>query len=69
MLKEQILALEAREAAVLERIDDAEDTLKALKNELTITKRAKKSLEKYEEQFNEQNDPEPAPEQLVVSYQ
>lgn len=69
MLQEQINALSAREISVNEKLAKFEDTLKSLRNELAITKKAKKSLERLEEQLNGDSDPESRPQQLAISHE
>ena len=53
MLREQIEKLDKQIEDTNGRIEELEEILKATKNELNVIKKAKKSLERYEEQLNE----------------
>lgn len=56
MLKEQITALELKQEEAVTKIDNLEAELKKAKNDLTLIKRARQSLERLEEQLNGQID-------------
>ena len=54
MLSEQIKVLQEKEDTLVLEIAEYEEMIKKAKNELTLIKRAKQSLEKLEEQLNGQ---------------
>lgn len=58
MFNEQINTLKNNEIHIKKEITELENKIKDKKNELTITKKAIKSLERYKEQLNVQSYPQ-----------
>ena len=58
MLSEQIRALETKEATLQEQIAEHEEEIKSVRAELNVVKKARKSLERYEEQLHGPTEPE-----------
>ncbi len=52
MLQQQITDLKEKEESLEEEINKKEEEMKAIKLELHVIRRARKSMEKYEEQLN-----------------
>ena len=66
MLQEQIKGLKEKEEGIISQISLIEEEVKGLKAELNVIRKARRSMEKYEEQLTHANGNEEL--QPVVSY-